>query len=478
MTYSWPSPAATAQEKRNPAFTRNILKGDDTMEWEKLLNTERIKYIDSQCGANKRIPDKRPDTDLRAEFERDYDRIIFSTPLRRLHDKTQVFPLEPNDSVRSRLIHSMEVSCVARGMAKGIFDKKDETKAVSRDIQTIAATCGLLHDFGNPPFGHSGEEAIRDWFVTHHADAFLNVKDEYKNDFLKFEGNAQTFRLLTKLQVLNDEYGLNLTCGTLSASLKYIADANGIDKKIHGRSKCGFFQSDKDRVKIVQEKTCTVGMRNPITLIVEAADDCVYNIIDIEDGYKKKLLTYQQLKDTFNGNEMGEICLRKADEQAEQTSLKLDPAQKEDGKVQFFRVQAIGQITSAVTRYFTENYEKIMRGEYTGELVVDSAAGNFIEACRKLNREVVYCSSETLKLELMGKHIICDLMNVFWDGIKRCDEKHITRKAFDLISKNYITIFNFDGENKPVAKLHLLTDYICGMTDSFAMNLHKKLFNG
>jgi len=238
------------------------------MDWKTLLNKDRRRISTSQV-------------DHRDEFERDWDRAIFSTPVKRLQDKTQVFPLDPNDAVRTRLTHSLEVSSVARGLgiaaAKWLLKEKFIEPGMERSIEAIAATCGLVHDLGNPPFGHSGEDAIRFWFNKRfpieqkeggaQIDPLLEALSrnaQLVSDFRQFEGNAQTLRLLTKLQILADFYGLNLTYGTLSASCKYIAASNALNTNDHAYLKPGYFASEEDVVDDVREKTGTGKARNPI----------------------------------------------------------------------------------------------------------------------------------------------------------------------------------------------------------------------
>ena len=203
------------------------------MEWKKLLSEKRISELLEDKDASE-SPDER------TNHGRDYDRAIFSTPVRRLQDKTQVFPLDPNDSVRTRLTHSLEVSNVARNIARAIGNWLEKEKKIDSEqkdsIEIIAATCGLIHDLGNPPFGHSGEEAIQDWFRNKDEELFEFTKDLdngelLRKDFWEFEGNAQTVRLISKLQVLTDFYGLNFTCATMSAACKYIASSDKIIKK-------------------------------------------------------------------------------------------------------------------------------------------------------------------------------------------------------------------------------------------------------
>jgi len=261
------------------------------MEWEKLLSEKRIRELLEDKPANPSKPDER------TQHGRDYDRAIFSTPVRRMQDKTQVFPLDPNDSVRTRLTHSLEVSNIARNMARGIGNwliEKEEIDREQRDsIEIVATTCGLIHDLGNPPFGHAGEKAIQEWFMEKNKDEnfFKFGKDfesdkQLKNNFLEFEGNAQTIRLISKLQVLADFHGLNFTCATMSAACKYIASASEITKTPHEKSKLGYFTSERDLIKDIQEETGTENVRNPITYIVESADDIAYSVVDIEDGVK------------------------------------------------------------------------------------------------------------------------------------------------------------------------------------------------
>jgi len=212
----------------------NICNSPD-MDWQKLLSTRRVRQL-----AGGKASEQAP-TETRTEIHKDYGRAVFSTPVRRLQDKAQVFPLEPIDAVRTRLTHSLEVSAMARGLANGVCQKLLKLPKVERphritpadayDIETIAATCGLLHDIGNPPFGHFGETAIRDWFHKENLKnpSTLNFDwpqgEALRNDLLNFEGNAQTIRLLSKLQVLSDRFGLNLTAATFSALCKYTASS-------------------------------------------------------------------------------------------------------------------------------------------------------------------------------------------------------------------------------------------------------------
>ena len=219
------------------------------LEWRRLLNPARRKSLHGSAESmNTGVG--------RQELERDYDRILFCTPTRRLADKTQVFPMEENTSIRNRLTHSHEVSNLARSIgvriafdnAEQVFGDEHETLQVKRNVPALLAAVGLAHDLGNPPFGHQGEVAMREWFSERQDD-----KDEKHEDFLRFDGNPQTFRLLTRLQVLNDEFGLNLTVATLAALMKYPVLHDSPARK--NFKKFGIFDSERSIASEVWEET-------------------------------------------------------------------------------------------------------------------------------------------------------------------------------------------------------------------------------
>ena len=323
-----------------------------TLKWENLLSPIRIRHLLADDLS------KRDPLDHRSHFDSDYDRAVFSTPLRRLQDKAQVFPLEPNDSVRTRLTHSLEVSTVSRDISRAVAkwlreDRKVVDVEQALDIETIAATCGLIHDLGNPPFGHSGEEAIRDWFRVNQNKWKLFSDDEmrtFKNDFLLFEGNAQTLRLISKLQMLTDFHGLNLTTATMSAACKYTASSNHLSKNIHERSKVGYFASEEKLIDLVRAQTGTGEARNPITYLVEAADDIVYSIIDIEDAIKKKVLSWERLKSILKKLQLSKIdeLIKKSEGKVNECGIQMEESFREEAFIQWFRVFVFRECVSAV----------------------------------------------------------------------------------------------------------------------------------
>lgn len=474
------------------------------MDWNELLSETRIRDLGDGSKEGKESPDQR------TQHGRDYDRAIFSTPVRRMQDKTQVFPLEPNDSVRTRLTHSLEVSNIARNMARAIADwiqkKGDINSSQANSIEMIAATGGLIHDLGNPPFGHAGEEAIRQWFENKEkpGDNFFNFNndsanhEQLKQDFLKFEGNAQTIRLLSKLQVLADFHGLNLTCATMSAACKYIASSDKIKKEQHERKKPGFFASEQELIQKIQKKTGTGNKRNPITYIIEAADDIAFSVVDIEDAVRKGVVSWDIVKKELQGGQVaqsnGSNLLEQTFDNAEKIIDKgnvvksiQDPGKSRDGAmVQAFRVCVIIESAKAVQEAFQDNYDDIMKGNYHNELYKDSKARALIDACKKVGKEYIYCAKENLTLELMGRRVITDLMDIFWEGASKgsSDGNGFAEKIYKLTSHNYRDVYESKTKesegNFPLRyyQFQLLTDYICGMTDTFACNLHKRLTNG
>ncbi len=461
------------------------------MNWKQLLNPNRPRQ--SSMGP-----------DHREQFERDYDRAIFSTPVKRLQDKAQVFPLEPHDAVRTRLTHSLEVSAVARGLAisvgKWLLEEKHIETGIERQIEAIAGTCGLIHDLGNPPFGHAGEDAIREWFKKR-GEAKLREElkgDEQRvQDLLQFEGNAQTLRLVSKLQLLADFNGLNLTFGTLSAACKYVAASHEANKDHHdhARTKPGFFSSENDLIKNIRDQTGTGDARNPITFLVEGADDIVYSVADIEDGIKKGIITWKEIEEiiveggkTDPNNTAGKVLALK------ETILKAGRNRvpnnlSNDVQGSAFRTASISVVVQDAVATFKKHYAEIMEGKYNGELVGDGDCKAYVKTLKQIGRSRIYCTHSTLKLELMGRAIIHDLMDLYWEGAEKLSTdgkvqtKDFAGRAGALLSANYREVFcHFalkEAEGNDLFHRYLLvTDQVCGMTDTFAKQLHAELTNG
>ena len=274
------------------------------MNWAELLSGRRNREVANSA---------QPTADLRSEFEKDYHRIIGSASFRRLQDKTQVFPLDQSDFIRTRLTHSLEVSSLGKSLGQNIGEylitsEKDEdfTWKQKEDICSILQCAGLIHDIGNPPFGHFGESAIREWFKRNIPTMMFKgvpveklLSEQQKQDFYNFEGNAQALRLVTKLHYLVDEHGMNLTYALLNTIVKYPVSSMEIDKTTGNikDKKMGYYYADKEIFEAVVKDTGTEGKRHPLTYILEAADDIAYRTADIEDAYVKGFLSFHKLKE-------------------------------------------------------------------------------------------------------------------------------------------------------------------------------------
>ena len=274
------------------------------MNWERLLSTKRSR---GGSGRHKYVKN----TDLRSEFEKDYHRIIGSASFRRLQDKTQVFPLDKSDFIRTRLTHSLEVSSFAKSLGQNIGEnilvyRKDSgfTPRMKEDISSILQCAGLIHDIGNPPFGHFGEVAIREWFERNLSVLLYKgtpvdqvLSPQMREDFYHFEGNAQALRLVSKLHFLVDERGMNLTYALLNTIVKYPVASTQIDEKSGDikDKKIGYYYADREIFEEIQQETGTNGCRHPLTFVLEAADDIAYKTADIEDAFIKGFISYHGL---------------------------------------------------------------------------------------------------------------------------------------------------------------------------------------
>ncbi|MBN8230714.1 dNTP triphosphohydrolase [Corallococcus macrosporus] len=480
------------------------------LDWKALLCETRIREAEGGRGSSPL------EDDGRSQFDRDYDRTVFSTPFRRLKDKTQVFPLEPNDAVRTRLTHSVEVSTLARGLARGaarwmLREGHLESSQQAMDIEAIATTCGLLHDLGNPPFGHAGEEAISSWFKKKFGEKGEGLyggvqmasgrEGQLRNDFLLFEGNAQTLRIVSRLQLLADSYGLNLTVGTLSAAMKYTAASDeASDQGPADKKKPGYFASEQGKVELIRSLTGTGPARNPIAYLVEACDDMVYATVDIEDGVKKGLVSWEEVEAFLKEHDrsgMAETVLKNVHRYINEADTPLEGRARDEALAQHFRTLVISDAKREILKAFQAHYERLMQGEVLaqGDLIGSSAAARLIKVCKRFGGERVYNAPETLRLETLGRRVIHGLMDIFWEGARECPpptdpdpdarkkfNKRPEGKVYNLLSRNYRTAFESAcGSSSLPPQYHryqLVTDYVCGMTDTFACSLHEQLTHG
>ena len=445
------------------------------LQWKKLLCETRRKKLHgskkSSMGTGRG----------RTEHERDYDRILFATPTRRLADKTQVFPMEEHDSVRNRLTHSHEVSNLARSIgvrlafeyAEKVFGKDHKSLQVKRNVPSILAAIGLAHDLGNPPFGHQGELAIQQWFKNE-----SEIKN-LKKDFLKFDGNAQTFRLLTKLQILNDEYGLNLTLGTLAALIKYPSVYGSANKG--GFKKYGIFVSEKEIIEEVWRHTgLKKGMRHPLAYVMEACDDIAYSVIDAEDTVKKGYASFYDLMDYLKSLGKQDKVIKEVVKQSEKKNKefkkeRLSSRELNDISMQIFRAKAISEMIEAVTKAFVANKDRIMEGsiEPGFELIKSSSCKNLCRLLKKFDYRYGFQHKEVLKTELEGNNYVKNMMTMLWGAVSKGEDEAFPyeRYIFGSISENYRRIYKASKKSK-YDKCQLVCDAISGMTESYLIKKH------
>lgn len=450
------------------------------LSWDKLLNQTRRKELHGSRESS--------GTGMgRTECERDYDRILFATPTRRLADKTQVFPMEEHDSVRTRLTHSHEVSNLARSIGvklafeypQQVFGPNHEQLQVARNVPAMLAAVGLAHDLGNPPFGHQGEIAIQQWFKDRNEERQFDV------DFLEFDGNAQTFRLLTRLQVLNDRYGLNLTLGTLAALVKY-PSIYGSETK-GGFKKYGIFQSEKAIIEDVWRETgLRPGMRHPLAYVMEACDDIAYSIIDAEDTVKKGYASFYDLMDHLDAHAGRDEVIENVvgfakDKNMEYKRQSLSSSELNDISMQMFRVKAIAEMVNSATEAFVANIDAMMSGSIDNgfELIDHSDSSQLCKEVKSFDHRYGFQHREVLRLELQGNNYINNLMSMLWRGITdgESQDRPFERYVFGGISENYRRVYlDSSADLDPgYRKSQLLCDAISGMTEKFLIRKHDEL---
>ncbi len=473
------------------------------MEWKTLLCEDRIRSLVRRSS----------ESDLRTEFEKDYHRIIGSASFRRLQDKTQVFPLDRSDFIRTRLTHSLEVSSFAKSLGQNIsanIIKKigDQTflPEYSMAICDILQCAGLIHDIGNPPFGHFGETSIQEWFKRNLPVLKFKKAGEEEGkpltellnkqmiqDFYSFEGNTQALRVVTKLHFLVDEHGMNLTKALLATIIKYPGSSLEADKNCGDvkRKKMGYFYADRENFKDITESCGTFGARHPLAYILEAADDIAYATADIEDAVKKNCLTYHELVQELKGFKP-ELQSKKYQDVVSWLEERYKRGiQRGYNKPEFYAVQnwvvsVQGQMIAGATTGFTDNYDAIMAGTYTKELMAGTEAELLRDALGDIAYRYAFVSKPILKLEIAAETIFNFLLDKFVDAVLYYDtgEKQtaVQKKLVSLISDNYKKVYAIYSEGKSeeeklYLRLLLVTDYVCGMTDSYAKSLYQE-FNG
>lgn len=480
------------------------------MEWEKLLCPDRVRGVVRKEGGQ----------DLRTEFEKDYHRIVGSASFRRLQDKTQVFPLDKSDFIRTRLTHSLEVSSFGKSIGQNISRKimseiKDESfkPEYQIDICDILQCAGLLHDIGNPPFGHFGETVIREWFINNMDKLSYKgrplsecLNEQMKNDFYHFEGNTQALRLVTKLHFLVDEHGMNLTKALLGTIIKYPVSSLEIDKNSGDirTKKMGYYYAERDIFENLQESMGTNGKRHPLSFVLEAADDIAYKTADIEDAFKKGCISYGQLVSELRtyGRKYYESALEDTSEKdkvqlvydeynsrVDQLERKFKQALEreihspEEYAIKNWSVIVQGKLIFDATDSFIEHYDEIMSGTYRKELLTYEHGKLLADALGDIAYRYAFITEPIYKLEIAAETILNALLDRFVGAVINYDTDvrmtDVQEKLISLLSENYKQIYKIysrdcDEYEKLYLRLLLVTDFICGMTDSHARQLYRE----
>lgn len=465
------------------------------MNWDKLLSSTRQREVTGTAKQKE---------DLRSEFEKDYHRIIGSASFRRLQDKTQVFPLDKSDFIRTRLTHSLEVSSYGKSLGQNIGEYilgyiKDPnfTWKHKEEICHILECAGLIHDIGNPPFGHFGESAIRDWFkknlptmMYHDKSVESILSEQMREDFYHFEGNAQALRLVTKLHYLVDENGMNLTYGLLNTIVKYPVASTEIDKTTGNikDKKMGYYLADQEIYEMIAKETGTEGKRHPLTFILEAADDIAYKTADIEDGFVKGFISYHQLQEELRVLEGAEpnnsFKPLERLEHKYQSGVKRGVKNPEEYAVKNWIVQVQGFLINCATYGFTKNYHAIMEGTYGKDIFSGTYGEGLMDLLGDMAYRRVFTTPTIYKMEVAESVILNFLMDKFVHAVLYYDTDmqmgEIEKRIVSFISENYKSAYHKQAEGKDEAeklylRLLLVTDYICGMTDSYAKRLYQEL---
>lgn len=436
------------------------------MCWRRLLSPRRLGSETRQGAA--------PDS-TRSDFERDYDRLVFSPPFRRLQNKTQVFPLPGNIFVHNRLTHSLEVSCLGRSLgnivAEGLEDKYPDARDTPfRAISSIVSAACLAHDMGNPPFGHSGERAIGAYFREGRGRQWreeIEKEGARWTDFLQFEGNANAFRLLTHQFKGRRPGGFALTYSTLASIIKYPYSSEQSAPK----GKFGFFQTEEGTMRQLADELGLIKFsdqplsyaRYPLVYLVEAADDICYQVMDIEDAYKLHILSREEastLLQAFFSDEDLEIL-------AQRLSQIGDPNEQ----IGYLRSKVINLLVEEAAAIFLEYEGEILRGQFDGTLIgrLSPRLKEAYRACSEVAWARIYCAKEVLDVELAGHQIFGSLLDKLLEALHHPDYTY-SKALLGRVSSQYDT-----AQTTTYGRIQCALDYISGMTDIYALDLYRRI---
>ena len=461
------------------------------MQWEQLLSDAHYTNRDGQD---------------RKSFRNDYDTIICSTLFRRLQDKAQVFPLDEDDYVRTRLTHSLEVSAIGKKLGEFVFRRlKKENKDpwflthTEKEFSDVLLCAGLVHDIGNPPFGHFGEYSIREWFQNNlHT---LQVGDRpvtqilskwQIQDLLHFEGNAQSIRLLSKTPYLGAYNGFDLSYRVLGSIIKYPVSSEALSASRY--KKIGYHYSERELFDQLNSTMGLNGARHPLSFLLEAADDIAYRTSDLEDAMVKKVISYQQITGIFQDGKYDGEYKRDYDMDSYTCMSKLSQFYREsiENKIRNPELTAVQRWSQYIQEImieeagesFVRHYDALMNGEFCRDLFDDTFSGYLIKAISELSEKYIYTSSVKTKTELFGRRVIHSLLDQFLPAVLLYDTEEkmtfIQRRTVDTVSNFYKSMYHEQSKGRSEAdRLYLsmimIMDFISGMTDNYAKRLYREL---
>lgn len=424
----------------------------------------------------------------------DYDTIICSTLFRRLQDKAQVFPLDDDDYVRTRLTHSLEVSAIGKKLGEYVFEKLKELKCdtwfethTEKEFSDVLLCAGLVHDIGNPPFGHFGEYAIREWFQENLSHLALGERkiteiltDWQIQDLYSFEGNAQSLRLLSKTPYLGRNQGFNLSYPVLAAIMKYpISSADLKNNHPKRYKKMGYDFSERELFADINQHLGMNGCRHPLSYLLEAADDIAYRTSDLEDAMVKKVVSFQQIVEIMQRyQEQHLLCIYQDEISRNGRKPELTAVQRWNQYIQDVMIRDAGDA-------FVKHYEEIMQGMFRGNLFEGTVSGDIIQAISELSEKYVYTSSIKTRTELFGRRVIHSLLSQFMPAAIVYDTEEemsfIEKRTIDTVSNFYKSMYHSQAagmseQDKLYLRILMITDYISGMTDNYAKRLYQELF--
>jgi dGTPase len=446
------------------------------MNWNTIISARRTGESESA-------------SDIRTNFQRDFDRLIFSSAFRRLQNKTQIFPLPGSVFVHNRLTHSLEVASVGRTLGKmageklikaGLIDEFNKD-FYSFELQNVIASACLAHDIGNPPFGHSGEKAVSTYFMDNKAKNIgeQNLQSYFTqpqwSDLINFEGNANSLRVLTHQFNGKSTGGYRLTYATLAALIKYPCTSEATDKANIYTKKYGFFQSETETAKSIYKtlnipvlsETPLIYKRHPFVYLTEAADDICYRIIDFEDAQRLHILSHDEVSGMFL-----EILNSIGRDDIDHVNEVVNTIGDKNEKITYLRAKCINALTLEAAELFVNNAQDILTGNFNSGLLDYIEKQNpVLKKISNISVEKIYNHHTVVELEITGFKVMSELLGLFIPAVLTQNPGHKDQKVLRLLPEQFKA-----NSDEPYHKVMAVLDYLSGMTDPFIIELYRKTF--